>query len=459
MDTTDPSPRPDRPRPRAPTPALSAQIPKSRRTWRQWAAAAVILALAAGGAAVVLHLSRRPPPPQAPVAGWSSPPAVEENLPTGGATHTCLVNRAGTALCWGTGEVGQLGVGTRRIALVPMAVTAAAPFSRISAGASHTCGVTSEGTVLCWGLNEEGQAGANSGAQCISAGLTYNCMSPPAPIAGLPRMRLVRAGGSFTCGLAEDGVAYCWGGNRRGQLGRTTGLASDPAGPVGSSPYPQFRDLAAGQFHACGVTTAGAILCWGWDLYGQLGSTARMARCTTGSTVDPCTDTPVPVSASATFRTVTAGAGHTCALSARGRAFCWGSNTHGQLGVGSTREKAPSPVEVTGKHEFSALAAGSYFTCGLTPSGEVWCWGDNASGQLGAAPDRLGQSADPVRVAVAGRALALGAGDRHACAILDGDRVTCWGNDGAAQLGDGLKAPTELPVMVLGDGKPRAGRR
>jgi Regulator of chromosome condensation (RCC1) repeat len=453
--TTDGStPTPERPQRRAPKPALSAHIPKAHRTWRHWAAAAAALVLVAAGAAVIRHfVASKPPAPAAPIAVWSSPPVVGENVPTGGNTHTCLLTRAGTALCWGTGAVGQLGVGSRRIALVPMAVTAASRFASISAGASHTCGVTSEGQVLCWGLNEEGQAGTKSGTVCTAAGVNYDCTSPPDTIAGLPRMRLVRAGGSFSCALAADGVAYCWGGNRRGQMGRSTGHAWDPPGPVGSRPYPEFRDLAAGQFHACGITAAGTILCWGWGLYGQLGTTAKTSRCTTG---EACADAPAPVDASGSFTRVTAGAGHSCALSAGGRAFCWGSNTHGQLGIGSSREKAPTPVAVAGGHDFAAVAAGSYFTCGLTASGEVWCWGDNASGQLGKAPDSLAQSNVPVRVPLAGRALSLGAGDRHACSIVEGDRVTCWGNDGAGQLGDGQRAETEPPVMVRPDSTRRA---
>jgi alpha-tubulin suppressor-like RCC1 family protein len=445
MNPIDPTPK----RPPA------AAIPKERRTWRHWAVAAAILIVAAGAAAVVWRLlASRPRVSDAPVAVWSAPPVVGENLPTAGATHTCLLTRAGTALCWGTGAVGQLGVGSRRLALVPMAVTAASRFASISAGASHTCGVTSEGKVLCWGLNEEGQAGIKSGTVCTAAGVNYDCTSPPDTLAGLPRMRLVRAGGSFSCGLAADGVAYCWGGNRRGQMGRSTGHAWDPPGPVGSRPYPEFRDLATGQFHACGVTTAGTILCWGWGLYGQLGTAAKTSRCTTG---EACADAPAPVDASGSFSRVTAGAGHTCALGSNGRAFCWGSNTRGQLGTGSTREKAGVPVAVAGGLTFTGLAAGSYFTCGINANGEVWCWGDNSSGQVGTAADSTPGSGVPVRVPLDGRALSIGAGDRHACAILEGDRVVCWGNDGAGQLGDGQKTETEPPVTVRPDSTRRPG--
>jgi alpha-tubulin suppressor-like RCC1 family protein len=440
-----------------PKPAFKAQIPHAHRTWRHWLATALILVLVAGGAAVIRHyLAKRPPEPTGPVPVWSSPPLVGEYLPTAGATHTCLLTRAGTALCWGTGAVGQLGVGTLRIALTPMTVTAHAPFRSVSAGENHTCGATREGAVLCWGLNEEGQSGASTGAQCTASGVDYACVSPPTAVAGLPALRAVRAGGSFTCGLAEDGTAWCWGGNRRGQMGRSTGHAWDPPGRVGGADGPHFRDLATGQFHACGITTGDSVVCWGWGLYGQLGTTARTSRCTSG---EPCADAPAPVALSGVFTQVTAGAGHSCALAAGGRAFCWGSNTHGQLGTGSTRDRSLAPVPVAGRHQFTALAAGSYFTCGITAAGEVWCWGDNASGQLGTVPDSLPQSISPIRVPVDGRALSLGAGDRHACSILERDRVVCWGNDGAGQLGDGLRTPTEPPVTVRPDSTSRPAAR
>lgn len=450
MTPNDPPPESGRPATRAPKPLPAAAIPREHWTWRKWTAAAAVVVVLAGAAAYAIHrLAARPPAPAAPVAAWSSPPDTAPGLPTAGATHTCLLTRSGKALCWGTGAVGQLGVADRSVTYVPMAVTAAGRFASISAGTSHTCGITAAGTVLCWGLNEERQASPAAGAVCTAAGVNYDCTSPPDTVAGLPRMRLVRAGGSFTCGLATDGEAYCWGGNRRGQMGRPTGHAWDPPGPVGPAPHPRFRDLAAGQFHACGVTEGDSILCWGWGQYGQLGTTAKTSRCTTG---EACADAPAPVSASVPFRAVTAGAGHTCALSTSGRAYCWGSNTHGQLGLGTAREKAGVPLAVTGGRTFAALSAGSYFTCGLTATGEVWCWGDNASGQLGTAPDSLAESNAPIRLSLPGRARSLGAGDRHACAILEGDQVVCWGNDGAGQLGDGQKNEVpERPVVVKGD--------
>jgi len=450
MTPNQPNPAPGRPGSGARKPAPAAAIPKEHWTWRRWAAALAILVVLGGAAAYAIHrLGAHPPAPAAPVAAWSSPPDTSEGLPTAGATHSCLLTRAGTALCWGTGPFGQLGVSTRRLTYTPMAVTGAGRLRSISAGTSHTCAVTAAGAVLCWGLNEEGQSGAKTGAVCTAAGINYDCTSPPDTIAGLPKMRLVRAGGSFTCALSTEGVAYCWGGNRRGQMGRSTGHAWDPAGPVGTEPRPRFRDLAAGEFHACGVTTAGGILCWGWGMYGQLGTSAKTSRCTSG---EPCADAPAPVDATGPFTSVAAGAGHTCALTTGGRALCWGSNTHGQLGVGSSREKAVVPVAVAGGHTFDRIAAGSYFTCALTRTGEVWCWGDDSSGQLGAAPDRTPRSNVPVRVPLDGRALAIGAGDRHACAVLESDRVACWGNDGAGQLGDGQMNETpEKPVVVRGD--------
>jgi alpha-tubulin suppressor-like RCC1 family protein len=338
-------------------------------------------------------------------------------------------------------------------------VAAAVVFGQVDAGESHTCGVSSDGVAFCWGLNVEGQTGATVEETCTSAGLAYRCTSLPRAVAGLPPMRMALAGGAFTCGLAADGLAYCWGGNRRGQLGRSAIPSRRAAIPVGEGARPRFRELAVGQFHACGVTSARTVVCWGWNLYGQLGTRAAMSRCTTGISVEACSDVPLTVESRSRFTAVAAGSGHSCALDERGRAWCWGSNTRGQLGAGTVRARADVPVAVAGDHVFRALVAGSHFSCALTPEGEVFCWGDNALGQLGTNPDSTPGTGAPVRVPVEGRVVSLGAGDRHACAILEADRVVCWGNNGAGQLGTAWRTESEPPRAVRGDAEQRqAGR-
>ena len=126
--------------------------------------------------------------------------------------------------------------------------------------------------------------------------------------------------------------------------------------------------------HTCGLTSAGAAYCWGWNNFGQLGTGSH-----TNST------TPVPVAGGLTFSTLAAGSAHTCGLTSAGPAYCWGDDNYGQLGNGATpvNEGISTPVAVAGGLTFSALAAGSVHTCGVTSAGAAYCWGWDGFGQLG----------------------------------------------------------------------------
>ncbi len=161
--------------------------------------------------------------------------------------------------------------------------------------------------------------------------------------------------------------------------------------------------------------------------------------------------------APATFALIAAGSAHTCALDAGGAAFCWGNNAFGQLGAtpaDTCREKwegkevafscALRPVPVDGGLRFTTLALGNMHTCGLTPDGLAYCWGDNTLGQLGvdSVPDtcvegdaRLPCSRKPIAVAASLRFTRLAAGRFHTCGLLADGSIRCWGCDSEGQLG------------------------
>ena len=125
----------------------------------------------------------------------------------------------------------------------------------------------------------------------------------------------------------------------------------------------QTQALAAGATHTCGLTSAGQAYCWGDNTYGQLGN---------GSTA--ASATPVPVSGILSFLALNTANAHTCALTSSGAAYCWGYNVDGRLGDGSATDRW-TPVPVSGGLSFSALAAGAWHTCGLTSAGAAYCWG------------------------------------------------------------------------------------
>ena len=204
--------------------------------------------------------------------------------------------------------------------------------------------------------------------------------------------------------------------------------------------------ISAGYYYTCALLSTGAVKCWGSNLYGQLGddSTANATARTT----------PVDVSTlSSGVTAIAAGRYHACALLSTGAVKCWGQNLYGQLGDGSTANATArtTPVDVsTLSSGVIAIAAGERHTCAVLNTGAVKCWGNNDNGQLG--DDSTLQSLTPVSVpSLSSGVTAIAAGERHTCALLSTGAVKCWGYNDNGQLGDGSAAsvtPRTTPVDV-----------
>jgi hypothetical protein len=194
-----------------------------------------------------------------------------------------------------------------------------------------------------------------------------------------------------------------------------------------------LRALAAGVSHQCGLSESGEAWCWGANESGQLGD---------GTTEDRAEAHRVVTEA--TFTVLAGGLSHTCGLDARGAAYCWGRNLGGQLGDG-TRTDHGQPGPVAGGYTFERMVAGWNHTCGQAAGGRTLCWGLNGDGQLGDGTriDRV----VPTRVPGSFRAMVAGAA--HTCGI-SGDEVQCWGDNGFGQLGDGGSQDRATPAPVRG---------
>ena len=357
-----------------------------------------------------------------------------------GGFFTCGVAVEGTAYCWGWSEDGQVGNGW---AIGSVKVPVAVPdlqFRQISTSTEkHSCGVTISNAVYCWGSNLKGQLGTASTMESCFQGA---CSTTPNHLEGLA-LTSVSAGMDHTCGVDPDGQAYCWGDNESGQLG--TGSSGEPSLPVRVGGGFTFQSVVAGGVYSCGLSRTGAAYCWGMDTYGGRGTGSTGELCNGAA----CATTPRPVLGGFTFIVIAGGNSHVCALTEDNKAYCWGEGNFGQLGTGQAGldVRSTAPVPVAGGLTFSSITVGFSHTCGLTGEGKAYCWGSNFHGQLGDGSSI--DSAVPVLVSGGLSFESISAGGGHTCGIAS-DGAYCWGGNDSGALGTGTIRNSTTPVKVVG---------
>ena len=376
--------------------------------------------------------------------GSSAVPATALALPLQyslGSTHNCAVLRDGGARCWGENTYGQLGNAnttsyptTAQIVAIPANTCGpsgspgalACMFEQVDTGLEHTCGLLSDGTVRCWGRDVSLQLG-NGSAISDNQSVPVKVSTDDANTTPLDNVLQIAIGDNFGCALRQDGTVWCWGANGSGQLG-LGGTDFQPRAYAVQSSATDLTQIVAGQEHVCGIKGDGTVLCWGYNLYGELGN---------GTTP---TNSPTPVAVSSLAHAVSLGTSrvHTCAVLADGTAKCWGRDSFAECGAGTAVAAGRgTPVTVAGLGGIVQIGGGDGYTCARLADGTARCWGRDTGDRLG----NGGSDADsptpvdvPLTAAVAG-IFDVSLDHEHGCAVASDGVAKCWGRTNDGQLG------------------------
>ncbi len=340
-----------------------------------------------------------------------------------GVNHSCGIRHDATLWCWGSNSAGQLGVGDTESRFAPTQVGSEEDWRGVATGHSHSCGVREDLSLWCWGAYTHGQLGIG------------NVSSPqlePQQVGESQDWETVGVGWHHSCGITTGGALWCWGRNGTGQLGLGhEDTEFEPANITGGS----WAAVAGGADHTCAITIGGALWCWGDNERGQLGQGDNQSS-----------SSPQPVGFEEDWEAIVAGREFSCGIRAGGLLYCWGSNTSGRLGVGGGSHR-DEPTQVGFYSDWVDVSTGSSHGCGVRDNGTLWCWGEGRAGKTGqgtedtvTSPVQSGDDEDWYMVA---------AGADHSIGLTDSYRLWGWGNNTLGQTGldDGtteVLVPTEV---------------
>ena len=324
------------------------------------------------------------------------PPGTDIVSVSAGADFMVALTSTGSLYAWGANDDGQLGDGstasTDRPTLVQL--PAGTTVRAVSAGGYHCLALTTSGTVWAWGANMYGQVGNGT---TVSTDVPGEVSLP----AGVTIVSIA-AGGVHSLAVSRTGTVYGWGRDLHGELGDGGWLNRSVPVAAALPPSVVVKAVAAGGAHSLALTSTGAVYSWGFDGSGRLGA---------GSFTTDRGPLRAQLPAGLTATAVAAGAASSAALMSNGSVYDWGYNGQGQLGNGS-RQSSDLPVKAGTPSgvRLTKVAAGAFDTVALGSGGAVYAWGDNADGQLG--DGTTTNRATPVRsqLAPTGRAIFVGSG-------------------------------------------------
>jgi len=354
-----------------------------------------------------------------------------------GTYHTCALNAAGAAWCWGENTYGQLGNGDDTVggSATPLRVGAGLglAFTQLVAGLEFTCGLSTEGDVWCWGSNESFVLGRDD----------IGSSSDPVLLPG-QGFTAISAMGYGACGLDLTGAAWCWGyGSEDFELGNPevtdhTPVPVQVVGPTEDDDPLSFLYLAHGTYHTCGLTASAQLYCWGYNSSGRIGD----------GTQDSVSRPKEPLPGEAILA-VGVGRAHSCAVKADETTWCWGSNDLGQIFPFGDASSVLEPALRLGADEFVpvSFAFGDSHSCALDARGTAWCWGNPGYGTLGRS-DLDAMEPGPIDAQLS--FVSLASRGSHTCGLATDGKVYCWGNNDSGQLGNDVAGESRAALPVYG---------
>jgi surface protein len=381
-----------------------------------------------------------------------------------GVMFTCGTNGDGEVLCWGvnsqsnvlTGELGD-GSGVNSRYFVGASVSGIASPKSVSCAYQFCCAVV-DGAVKCWGRNEKGQIGDGTETSALT----------PKSVPGVDAASFARCGRAVCCAVLENATALCWGNSDWGEIGDQI-----PGVPIGAGPaavqdanedvMTGIVDIGPGDDHTCALLSTGEVKCWGYQATpnGALGDGRGSIN-----SVKPVTVAGLTGKA----KSLSVGLYHSCVVIVDGTVMCWGQNTYGAIGDGTTAYKssAEKVINLPAGNPVTSVSCGSFHTCVTLQDGGVMCWGYNHMGQIGQvgqADGKIGEhfsaqttsTSSPPNEAIYGidSAISVSAGNSHTCAALEDGSMRCWGQMHGLGIGSATgqaniwsyerNVPTEVP--------------
>jgi alpha-tubulin suppressor-like RCC1 family protein len=400
-----------------------------------------------------------------PSANYVDAPGPVMNMSSGFAAESmCAITFDGRLKCWGYGGSGMLGTGTTVFAgtgantmgnfLMSSNLGTGRSVRQVSSSNIHACAVLDNGNLKCWGSNTVGELGQG---HVDALGDGSGEMGNYLPLVNLGTGRSavqVSASTAFTCATLDDGSVKCFGQNTNGQLGQgdTTSRGSSPSHMGNSLPAVQLgtgrttRTVTTGSGFACALLDNSQVKCWGYNTEGNLGlgdtSTRGAAANQMGNNLPY-----VQLGTGLSVQKIAGGAFHTCALLSNSKVKCWGVNSGGKLGIGSTTSMGGSTSHMGDNLPFAEVGtdrlvkdifAGYHHTCAILDNNLVKCWGFTSYGQLGygSSTDHKGDSANEmgnflpyVNIGTGRTALHMSLNSFSTCALLDNYALKCWGRN------------------------------